>query len=787
VSDAPASTNPPKSKDFATWPPTTGAQLPPDITAHPGAKELRCSPHLRPATTEYADIPDSFALGGGSHTSIPSARGKLSRPLSLRNKRNTVDALPRRKSSKRKKEDQIREEEIRAMSAAPPQKERYPSYGSSMLRQDSKKVKNGLNRRFQRPTSDISIPTAESIHSSMSGTSEPTAFRISALAVFTPRPTIRYTITPHTISNNPPSSGPSRNNSGRGKKVQITQEIIKESRYIDALADDLNASALRELMERDQRRRERKKESDMERAKRKLQRKADKERREEERRAREAAAADEADVGLGIEQQPQEPVAETQQPEAGPQQEEPEELKHEGTFYDDREEEQPQPAAPKPPAKDAPVESPRSETAPESPFEEPVVSTAQAVRYSHASLSPPSSPVEPTNTQSSISQVVEYPPAPSTAATYSERASESDRRGSETSTRRMSTLATFFRRGSKRFTSKRFRQQQQSPSEQSFSNTSRESMSRQPLPAHLVATMETPQPRALRQGVPHRTMSKFREELPEMPTPPDSRVQSPEAGTEPIPIPRSNYPPTRLQVETQSPLTEESDGQNHSGSPVSRSGRDSAPVSQSLASVDSEGSWLSGRPMKRNSNFRSSLGSTTMARQQESANASYEELGMTDDEYFRRLTPSPDHKRRSANSAEILGRRASSIAVLEENEIPSSPATERAAEGEEEEITHGSVERKPRFIQRDQRVKSTEVILNQVGESAIAEGDTSPSSGEHEIVVQRARSVDFGKGHVRHLSAGSAKLLDIPARRQSVDSSKKGSTASTPKRGSFQA
>lgn len=92
-----------------------------DLTALPGQTGLRTSPHLRPVTTHgNADIPYDFHGHGASHASLPSARdrGKLQRPPS-RQKRQTFDTVPRRKSSKRKN-DPVREEEIRAMSAQLP-------------------------------------------------------------------------------------------------------------------------------------------------------------------------------------------------------------------------------------------------------------------------------------------------------------------------------------------------------------------------------------------------------------------------------------------------------------------------------------------------------------------------------------------------------------------------------------------------------------------------------------------------------------------------------------------
>jgi len=45
-----------------------------------------------------------------------------------------------------------------------------------------------------------------------------------------------------------------------------------------------------------------------------------------------------------------------------------------------------------------------------------------------------------------------------------------------------------------------------------------------------------------------------------------------------------------------------------------------------------------------------------------------------------------------------------------------------------------------------------------------SESPTSPVSDTDPGMLQRAKSVDLGKGYIRHLSAGSARLLDIQKR-----------------------
>jgi hypothetical protein len=212
-------------------------------------------------------------------------------------------------------------------------------------------------------------------------------------------------------------------------------------------------------------------------------------------------------------------------------------------------------------------------------------------------------------------------------------------------------------------------------------------------------------------------------------------------------------------------------------------------MSQSLASVDSEGSWLSGKPVKRISNksmMRSSVGSSAV-QQNPDFNNSFEELGMADDEYFKRLTPQPDELRRSNLSSELLGRKVSSTAIATldaaaESDEEDEP-TPSARRSEDNEHVKEGLARQPTVVHRNIRVKSAEGLLTMFDADAPSSEDPrktldmepdSPQSDDSggQIMVQRAQSVDFGKHHVRHLSAGSAKLLDIQKRSSTASHSR---------------
>ncbi|KAL1605572.1 hypothetical protein SLS59_003374 [Nothophoma quercina] len=781
-----------------------------DITALPRQRRLAHSPHLRPVTNDYGGVPYNFH--SPSHTSLRTARerGKLQRPQSLRRGPPNETSLVRRKSSKKRKEhDHIREEEIRAMTLPMPQK-RPAGNSGGMLRRDSKKVKGGLNARFERPQSNISLPLEDSIHSSMSGNSELRAFRVSALDIFAPRPTIRFSVGSqyyYSGDRSSPTARLERGNSRREKRPTSSKEDKqwKRTSRIDDLADELDAGALREILDRDQRRREKKAKADQERLQRRLARRAEKQNAAASGGTPPVPTRSDAigAVGLGIEKEVAVPKPEPVQEPVVPM-------------------EDVRPATPSTPPWLRPLTPPplhRLETLEpitpagndnsqlptpiETPMEDMIISDAQAVRYSRGNIAGPVHTRGPSNVsmmpellseklaEESLFESAEHQydptrsgslhPVDTVDTTTSKQGSSFRRRSSDG--RRMSAFASFFRRG------KRSSQEpgRATPSEASFSNTSRESMFRQPLPAHLVATVPT-QPIQIKRpsSVPRRTMSKFREDLPEFPiSPPDSRVASPEVpSTSAIAARRRTPNPADLRVGSIGLAANA-----RSDSPVSPGLPLGNKMSQSLASVDSEGSWLSGKPVKRISNksmMRSSVGSSAV-QQNPDFNNSFEELGMADDEYFKRLTPQPDELRRSNLSSDLLGRKASSTAMatldaaveFDEDDEP----TPSARRSEDSEHVKEGLARQPTVVHRNIRVKSAEGLLTMFDADAPSPEESrntldmepdspqSDDSGE-QVTVQRAKSVDFGKHHVRHLSAGSAKLLDIQKRSSTASPSR---------------
>jgi len=243
-------------------------------------------------------------------------------------------------------------------------------------------------------------------------------------------------------------------------------------------------------------------------------------------------------------------------------------------------------------------------------------------------------------------------------------------------------------------------------------------------------------------------------------------------------------------------------------------------MSRSLASVDSEGSWLSGKPINRlSSKARKyhSGGSLSGTRQPEDFSASNEELRLHDDENFRRLTPQPGEARRASEPLALaLAHKANNNAIAPDDddagmdtdeELQSSP-TQPRHDDDVHTVVHNGAGRQPTVVHRDMRVRSSEGLLKQYNESAAesayntppasprkgeratneGNGDGESPSDEVEtpetMSVRRASSVKVGgNGHARRISAGSAKLLDIPKRASHSGSHASTTEPSTPLQG----
>jgi hypothetical protein len=706
------------------------------------------------------------------------------RAPTLHNKRPN-DSLPRKKSSKRRrKSDQVREAEIKAMSNFVP---RRPATDESTagrpMKKESRHVRNAMSHPFGVPEwdkenrgSEISLPMAESLASTMSSDSEHVSWKVSAFEALAPRPTLRYDVNPR--------SGTSLPSKYLSKRTPYPEATLRAHKRVDDLANDLSASDLRELMERDKRRRERKQQKDQEKMERRLARRAERQRSEEALAAGkggeppknlERGVMGRELVGLGIDttsavvtsSRRRKSTSSSKRPSKSSSE------KGEPVLEKD-DEKQAHPYDSFHRTTSIAIETPIAADPDKEIEVVPPLPGKNPLRYKK---SEPSSLTDPGAVPDSTDKA---------------------RRGSEDKIGRRSSLWTsIFRRNSK---NGKDRRRSVPPS---FSNTSRDSMSAQAqaqaqaqpqppvVPAAIMPAMRKPS-----SGVPKRTMSRFREDLPELPprmpeprgsvaeaeVPATIAEQSPETDThqvaaeddEPDSLDSPGSPVTAtntMRYDTPTSLDRSVEGLRQT--PVSwlqRSDIDPspAPQSMSLASIDSEGSWLSGGRM---ASRRRSVGmSDTLSRIQDRTSTQ----GGSDGTFG---SAEPDHEDipedHSIHDDEYLSRYARHSGTEAKGKRQSVGEGRPSSDEEDAEARWGAVDEKlPTMIhgRSSERLKSREGLLdlsNDDDEEATDEDDAHDDEKE-ELAVQRATSVNLGKGHVRHISAGSARLLELTPR-SSVD------------------
>ncbi|PON27082.1 hypothetical protein TGAM01_v204031 [Trichoderma gamsii] len=676
----------------------------------------------------------------------------------------------RRKSSKRKRQDPTREAEIRAMTVYTPARATTDTLATARsVKHDNKRAKTlatlGARAPWDSPTSDASPPMPISITSRLSSDSNYSSYRVTALDALAPRPTLKYQGSARLLPSH--ASVPTRSESQKKRLDAFPEETIKAHKRIDDLADDFDAGELRELMERDKRRRERSRQSERDKAERRLARKAEKQKREEENARQTGTPPPEnldrgvmgREVGLGIDPpstvvtsskqrtspEPMSDVEEySQTPDKGKTRESPEPLQ---TFH-------------------------RIDTAPR----ETELSSAAGNQIQVSQKPQERLPAIPPAIKREGIFVPKISTSGSTFDSDKEKTSSamddsSTRKDSESSNKSNRISFSIFRWGKSR----------RSPSgPSSFANTSREEMGAAQAQAR--STADSPVPSFTgnylskpASGPPKRMRSRFREDLPELPiSPPQSRVQSPEAEASlpsvaeyrsPSAEPNTNPPTLRDDTPTsghrsisidipQAHVSRDKMYGSHSAEPQ---------LSMSLASVDSEGSWLSGRVGSQRSKRMSSVrDSRTRSRQQDSerradspSNSAHDDLEITEDDYMSRLSPDPTTLHFNTR--------------LSGEGRPSSDEDELMREGE---VRWGAVGAQAQFVQRNQNrdtVRSREGLLNiDSGD----EEDQEPISPISQITpsiekadLQRASSVRVNR-------PSNVKLLKIQPRASTDDKRK---------------
>lgn len=790
-------------------------------------------------------------------------------------KRIAVD-LNHRRSSKKRKEDSERLSELKAMTMSMPPPSSRPATTPDPFRADTVKSR-GVKRIFTNHTLNMSLPHHESMHSSNSSDVEGhTSYILKGIDLFSPRPTIRYAEHPRHKYKSTPNVERAPIMSSRADEF----DKEKSRKRIEELADELNAHDLHELMDRDRRRRERKKQHDLEKAERRLARRA----------AKQAGTDKEAEalVGQPVDDQERRALAR----ESGalgihtPIEDRPPLVPRRSSRRNSRRNSRRGSALSSTYSQElteklqdlqddqrASAQSPidgfiRSEslpgTEPTSPYDERdevIIQTAQIARLSRANMSPPASPArhfhDHRREQSNVSQMKDLPPAPILSGPTplptsppsmlpkKEDTPPSEERKAESAYRRSSETGSSFQHSSWKSWFKRTSKDRRSSTQSSFSNTTRESIiaSQQSNPQ---ATAPPPvaysTPVGQNSGIPKRTMSRFREDLPELPiSPPASRVQSPEVM--PIPVAR-NLDPHRAHIGRE--LSDTPSGLRRYDSPNSfnrpteqgsllryetpntermRDAPSPEPVnlmSQSLASIDSEGSWLSGRPRadsKRSSAQRSSArssrqqgdysqipsrhshGSLQARRYKDFSDQLDGGEDIAEDEYYSRLTPDMYNRTANMEPSRISGNPMPS-SDESDNERMRTPISAGAAG---KEGKWGDVSRKPTIIRHVQRTHSAQGVLNNCDDASSDEDEhiltqeklderwkeqgpdyrprtpESPTKEDEDSqldqaspeILERATSIDYRKNHIRHISAGSARLLDLKPRMSGEHASKR--------------
>ncbi|KAI1656753.1 hypothetical protein F4813DRAFT_124785 [Daldinia decipiens] len=656
-----------------------------------------------------------------------------------RNKRRG-QPLPRKKSSKRRKEDHSREAEIKAMSQFMPVRPAADAWPAGrLMKRESRRTRPGSSRNWDEPSSDISLPMPRSIHSAMSTDSEQLSWKVSTFEALAPRPTLRCAANP--VYGPAASSALTRSQSTKRKLAErspIPEATLRAHKRIDNLADDLDASDLRELMERDKRRRERKKEKERERIERRLARRAEKQRAEEAEAVksgtpppqnlergvmgREMAGEDPASVVITSSRRRRSDDSprrhSRQQEELETRGDSPKPLDE---FH--RTESIPlERSTPAKAAKSEQVPEPSQEQQKQQPSSRS--SSPKILSFIRTRTSRSRSPKDSARTRVDIEQ-----PSPSlTKLDYAESSSRVSDAGSAKPWR------SFFRWGKNKRSS--------GPS--SFSNTSRDSMLAGPPPAH-----QNFVPRKISSGVPKRTMSRFREDLPELPiSPPDSRVASPDA--DPLPVDPLPVIPDDVQMRYDTPTSGRRSHDVMRATPISWQ-RDEiqsspAPHSMSLASIDSEASWLSGRMNRKraSSGMRNSLQQYAQpAFSMECEEHALDDENIVEDEYMNSVVPTRSHEKSTGEAR------------------PSSDE-----EDEDCEAKWGAVGQTPTVHHRD-TMRSREGFLQSFDdddEKGLEKYSDDEEEGQSPVQPQRATSVNLDKGHARNFSAGSAKLLEISPR-----------------------
>ena len=497
---------------------------------------------------------------------------------------------------------------------------------------------------------------------------DPFAFKVNAFDLWTPRPAVHYIEAPMDRSLNHSLASVLQKD-----KQPTLQQGLHTNNRVEDLADDLDAGALRELLERDQRRKER----------RHIERQ-----REREQRLKRLAERERHPTSQGISQESGEQAAPLSDDTRRNETDRVVEPLLENTQV---------------PCSKVDASKPATHLG--------AGAVSVDTRRSMSTTSPAKSIQHRINSPST-SQVFSVAPGSTTSDLTRNVGPESKSSGQQGRSKRGNALTSLIRRGSSRLKGTRQKPTMMGGDQQaSNAASSRESFKvhhhTMPRPGHpLPSIRSTSSPGSSTFNRPH---SKFREHFAnegEPPSVPVSRLQS----SEPITTTSvdedddgSKKPRRSWDDDNESIIEGEGDGDN---------------VHLSLASVDSEGSWMSGEFLRRISQqrlhpVRESVGSAKPEAVQEDDRERTPQQQQDHHHHHHQHRQRPFSGRGSFAEAST---RASSTALGNENE-----------DGRDEETWHEEIGRRPMVVTPEGRPKSAHVLLlrnvNELSPTSLSDGE----------------------------------------------------------------
>ncbi|EER38293.1 conserved hypothetical protein [Histoplasma capsulatum var. duboisii H88] len=717
--------------------------------------------HRQPTSIDTSLSRNFVASSSHFHYAGTVSQTSLGHPPTLHGRRSSTEpAMLRRKSSKRKRNDYARELEIKNMTSHVTVLRR-PSTVSPATQwwESNKRGARNIKSAHGAVSSQMSLQVDSGRSSPFD--MEPCSFKISSFAALAPRPILRYAEPPRY---GPESRDHSRASTGKERRQVIPAEDLTRISRIQDLADDMDASALRELMERDRRRKEMKRIADQQKLQRKLQRRADLQREQERRNPPVPSQLPTSgySVGVGVGRPPiPEPRSADNVAVAIPDRvssDTVEAVPSSGSWLRDPSKESLRGTTSSP--KNKPLSSVNSGSAlrgRSSVISHDISMSSMSRRHS---IEPVHGAKGPDNAANSHALETTGRPTANILRDF-----ELQKRHSNNAGKLSTSWTTFFRRGGTRFrrqNSERTKTPSEisSPPRDSFQRINQQAAQTQPVPL--------PERSYMRPGMFPRNQSKFTEHFTDpvndFPPPPGRDFQSPSGPHLSFSVARS---PAAAGADRSSVATPEQRAYSRSsgaGSPETNA--ESILLAHSLASIDSEGSWLSGRPSRRFSHPPKNSSSANSTRDILDVYAEYAE---DDRDRTRHLTADDrDHGRRPP-------------LLLEEMD-------------QGEETFHAGVGKRALLVRPDYRPFSNNanIIIDDNlknlymetegvgagGAQSDAESASPVSALGADSEVRRATSVDLGKQHVRHISAGSAKLLEISRRASETRRLSAGSTGS---------